>query len=368
MKAKEITDELIEAIKSGKYDFLRVNYPNGDMVGHTGVYEAAKTAVEFMDKCLKRVYDKVQELDGILIITADHGMDMRRGHGDGNPECTRTPFVTWGSGIREAIYRDKKPDDEDTPSDWLLDNYVRHDISQIDITPLIAGLLGTNFPMNSLGILPLNMFSINDKIKSKLLYGNMMELFELYKIKDDIESKAMIYKTFEPLTDYNNLMKNIVDNIDKGNYKLAINETYNFINLTLQGIDYILHYDRIYLKTIVSLGYISWMIYLIIFIKMKNEDVLNKFFFYNQEEKTITIVFIVILVVLYTYLILRLSPILHFVYTLFPCYFLWRISVNINYLKSFFFFSDDIKKILIHFVYYIFTILAFLFNKSFSLI
>ena len=219
--------------------------------------------------------------------------------------------------------------------------------------------MGTNFPMNSLGILPLNIFSVNDKIKSKLLYGNMMELFELYKIKDDIESKAMIYKTFEPLVDYNNLMNNIVDNIDKGNYKLAINETYKVINLTLQGIDYILHYDRIYLKTIVSLGYISWMIYLIIFIKMKNEDVLNNFFFYNPEEKTITIVFIVILVVLYTYLVLRLSPILHFLYTLFPVYFLWRITANINFLKSFFIFSDDTKKILINIAFYIFTVLAF---------
>ena len=93
---------------------------------------------------------------------------------------------------------------------------------------------------------------------------------------------------------------------------------------------------------------------------MKNEDVLNNFFFYNSEEKTITIIFIVILIGLYVYLILRLSPFLHFIYTLFPIYFFWRIFANINYLKSFFIFSDDIKKILINISYYIITVLAFL--------
>ena len=362
--AKNKNSELYKRLSSNKIAFL-IHLVETDGVGHSKgpKSQPIKDHLIVLDSYYQTIYNFFNEYYGdnrtTFIITADHGMDLRRGHGDGNPECTRTPFVIWGSGIREAIYRDKKPDDEDTPSDWYLDNYVRNDVSQIDITPLIAGLLGTNFPMNSLGILPLNIFSVNDKIKSKLLYGNMMELFELYKIKDDIESKAMIYKTFEPLVDYNNLMNNIVDNIDKGNYKLAINETYKVINLTLQGIDYILHYDRIYLKTIVSLGYISWMIYLIIFIKMKNEDVLNNFFFYNPEEKTITIVFIVILVVLYTYLVLRLSPILHFLYTLFPVYFLWRITANINFLKSFFIFSDDTKKILINIAFYIFTVLAF---------
>ena len=74
MKSYEITDKMIEAIKSNKYDFLRLNYPNGDMVGHTGNYEAAKCAVEHMDKCLGKIYNKVvKELDGTLMVIADHG-------------------------------------------------------------------------------------------------------------------------------------------------------------------------------------------------------------------------------------------------------------------------------------------------------
>jgi 2,3-bisphosphoglycerate-independent phosphoglycerate mutase len=73
MSAEEVTDTLLNELDKDYLDFVVLNYANGDMVGHTGVYEAAVTAVEFIDTCLKRVYDKVNELDGTLIITADHG-------------------------------------------------------------------------------------------------------------------------------------------------------------------------------------------------------------------------------------------------------------------------------------------------------
>jgi 2,3-bisphosphoglycerate-independent phosphoglycerate mutase len=73
MQCAQITDTLIQALQSGKYDFLRCNYPNGDMVGHTGNYEATIIGVESVDLQLKRVYDAVEAVGGILIITADHG-------------------------------------------------------------------------------------------------------------------------------------------------------------------------------------------------------------------------------------------------------------------------------------------------------
>lgn len=73
MKAAEVTDKLIDALKSGKYDFLRVNYPNGDMVGHTGSFNAARIAVEAVDLCLARLVKAADETDAILVITSDHG-------------------------------------------------------------------------------------------------------------------------------------------------------------------------------------------------------------------------------------------------------------------------------------------------------
>ena len=73
MSAYEVTDKLVEAIHSGKYDLLVVNYANGDMVGHTGVFDAAVKAVEAVDTSLGRVYDAVMAQHGHMLITADHG-------------------------------------------------------------------------------------------------------------------------------------------------------------------------------------------------------------------------------------------------------------------------------------------------------
>ncbi len=73
MKAGEITDLLIEAIESKNYDFLRVNYPNGDMVGHTGNYDATLIGVESVDLVLKRIMDACKKANATLVITADHG-------------------------------------------------------------------------------------------------------------------------------------------------------------------------------------------------------------------------------------------------------------------------------------------------------
>ena len=73
MKCAEITDVLIEKLRSGRFDFLRVNFPNGDMVGHTGSFEATVVAMEALDLCLARILRVVDELRGIAIVTADHG-------------------------------------------------------------------------------------------------------------------------------------------------------------------------------------------------------------------------------------------------------------------------------------------------------
>lgn len=73
MKCAEITDKVIEAIKSGKYDHIRLNFPNGDMVGHTGVFNAVVCSMEGMDLQLGRIKKAIDEAGGIMCITADHG-------------------------------------------------------------------------------------------------------------------------------------------------------------------------------------------------------------------------------------------------------------------------------------------------------
>ena len=110
MKSAEITDKLIEAIKSGEYDFLRTNYPNGDMVGHTGNYEATVIGVESVDLQLARVKEAVDAVNGILIVTADHGNAdemYEKPKKEGAPIKAKTshtlnkvPFIVYGADVK----------------------------------------------------------------------------------------------------------------------------------------------------------------------------------------------------------------------------------------------------------------------------
>lgn len=73
MKSAEVTDKVIDAIESGEYGFIRCNYPNGDMVGHTGNLDATRIGVEAVDLALARLLPIVKKHDYALIVTADHG-------------------------------------------------------------------------------------------------------------------------------------------------------------------------------------------------------------------------------------------------------------------------------------------------------
>lgn len=73
MKCADITDKVIDAINSGKYDFIRLNFPNGDMVGHTGIYEAVVCSLEALDLCIGRLRRSVEIAGGVMVVTADHG-------------------------------------------------------------------------------------------------------------------------------------------------------------------------------------------------------------------------------------------------------------------------------------------------------
>lgn len=90
MSAYEVTDKMVEAVKSGKYDALILNYANCDMVGHTGVFEAAVKAVEAVDTCVGRVVEAVKEMGGCVLLTADHGNADKMIDEDGTPFTAHT--------------------------------------------------------------------------------------------------------------------------------------------------------------------------------------------------------------------------------------------------------------------------------------
>lgn len=102
MSAYEVCDKCVERIKSGAYDVVILNFANCDMVGHTGVLEAAVKAVETVDECVGRVVDATLEMGGIAMITADHGNAEQMMQENGSPMTAHTtnpvPFILCGAG------------------------------------------------------------------------------------------------------------------------------------------------------------------------------------------------------------------------------------------------------------------------------
>ena len=100
MSAPEVTEKLVEAIDSNKYDFIVVNFANGDMVGHTGVYPAIQKAVETLDKCVEKVVEAARENGYETIIIADHGNADHALNDDGTPNTAHSlnpvPFIYIG--------------------------------------------------------------------------------------------------------------------------------------------------------------------------------------------------------------------------------------------------------------------------------
>jgi 2,3-bisphosphoglycerate-independent phosphoglycerate mutase len=110
MSAIPLTDEVLKRLDTGKYDLLILNYANPDMVGHTGVVEAAIKAVETIDACLKRVVEKILALGGACLITADHGNCEREINDDGTPNTAHTTnlvqFIYAGPNHEKAELQD----------------------------------------------------------------------------------------------------------------------------------------------------------------------------------------------------------------------------------------------------------------------
>ena len=116
MSANEVAAACVERIESGNYDVIILNFANCDMVGHTGVYEAARLAVETVDRCVGQVVEATSKMGGITLITADHGNSEQMFQDDGvSPMTAHTtnpvPFCIVGASVqlRDGILADIAP-------------------------------------------------------------------------------------------------------------------------------------------------------------------------------------------------------------------------------------------------------------------
>ena len=139
MSAYEVTDKLVEAILSARFDFIVVNYANTDMVGHTGDFAAAKKAVEVVDACIGRIAAAVEKMGGALLITADHGnAEMMMDHATGQPHTAHTV-----NRVPVMVVGGAEPG-RNAP-------FTLHDGRLSDVAPTLLELLGLPQPVEMTG-------------------------------------------------------------------------------------------------------------------------------------------------------------------------------------------------------------------------
>ena len=102
MSAPEVTEKLVEAINKGKNELIILNFANGDMIGHTGVYEAIRKAVTAVDTCVEKVVEAAKAQGYVILITADHGNADYAVNDDGTPNTAHSlndvPFIVVNAG------------------------------------------------------------------------------------------------------------------------------------------------------------------------------------------------------------------------------------------------------------------------------
>jgi len=142
MSAGEVTEKLLAAIASAKYDFILVNYANSDMVGHTGDFLAAVKALEYMDVCLDKLINTVLKVGGELIITADHGNveEMINVHtGEIDTQHSKNPVPCW------YVSKESFSDDEKENKKLTVDGML------VDLAPTVLDLMGMPKPKEMVG-------------------------------------------------------------------------------------------------------------------------------------------------------------------------------------------------------------------------
>lgn len=206
------------------------------------------------------------------VFTSDHGMTNWGSHGAGHPSETLTPLVAWGAGLNAAQrVTDPQEYTDGYLQDWQLESFLRVDVNQADIAPLMSSLIGVPIPLNSVGVLPLLYLNNSDQFKAESMYANAIQVLEQFKVKMAQKQKTTLPSLFTPyqlLTESRQAeftqQARVLIQLEK--YEEAISLCRSLISSALEGLVYYHTYDRFFLGCSVVLGFVGWTSYVVLLI------------------------------------------------------------------------------------------------------
>ncbi|KNC99152.1 hypothetical protein, variant [Spizellomyces punctatus DAOM BR117] len=287
--------------------------------------------IQLVDEGLQKVVRKFESLfdnDGrtAYIFTSDHGMSNRGNHGDGHPDNTQTPLIAWGSGVATPN-RTHPVGHDDLSKPWQLSDIKRVDVEQADIAPLMSTLIGLPFPMNSVGVLPLQYLSASVHAQALSAFANAKQILSQYLVKADAKKRTEpFFKEFHPLLGYEELITTIETEIRQLRHSDAIRLSSQLIRLSLQGLRYFQTYDWLFLRSIISFGYLGWIAYSTIFILRRGIVHVVKaqpmpLYGSSDFPRRVNILAVVIALAFAALLHRRQAPAFYYAYTAFPIFF-----------------------------------------------
>jgi phosphatidylinositol glycan class N len=285
-----------------------------------------KVVDEGVAKITKLIEDFYGDGQTAFVFTADHGMSDWGSHGDGHPDNTRTPLIAWGSGVKKPlISRSGKASghEDGFSSDWGLGHITRHDVAQADVAALMAYLVGLEFPVNSVGELPLPYVAAGLPEQAEAALVNAQGIVEMYRVKEEQKrAHELRYQPFPAFGDNEHSIEHRVgvirSSIEEEEFEKAILQSQELLKLGLEGLRYLQTYDWLFLRAIVTLGYLGWIAFAI-------TTVIDLHVLHGKNEvarnPAVTAGFISALVALYSVLLLRRCPLTYYAYASFPIVF-----------------------------------------------
>jgi len=286
--------------------------------------------IKIVDQGVKEMTRIVDEFYGdgktAFVFTADHGMSDWGSHGDGHPDNTRTPLVAWGAGVAKPIISatgNATGHEDGFSSDWGLNRVKRNDVDQADVAALMAYLAGLDYPVNSVGELPLAYVAGDPKERAEAALANAKGVLEMYRVKEE-QKKAneLRYKAYTLLGDEQHSVEHRVTEIkkaiDQGQYQQAIKMSQDLLHVGLDGLRYLQTYDWLFLRALVSAGYLGWIAFAL-------TTVIDMHVLHGKTHTSRTFAtsasFGAVFVALFSFLLVRKAPMTYYLYAIFPTLF-----------------------------------------------
>ncbi|KAG7389278.1 hypothetical protein PHYPSEUDO_010836 [Phytophthora pseudosyringae] len=313
--------------------------------------------IALVDELVEKTHRLVEDFydyDGrtAYVFTADHGMGLKGAHGDGDPANTRTPLVVWGAGVQGPTQVDTAGFEIDLPTqsraqvraqlqaqeeqeqaavgEWgALDKLLRKDVMQADVAPLISALLGLPYPRNSVGVLPFSYLA-KGAYRANAVRSNAQQLY-LHALRKEQEKRSRTLLRFVPYGPFRDRVPELSEQLAEA-YETSIlsdedSEAYErvevlsqeLIEICLATLEYFQRYDWFFLLSVVVLGYVGWMVVLVVAYLHPRDFSLK--WLLGAGGKQMDIKLVAVVFAAFVYLALEGSPATYYLYLLFPLVF-----------------------------------------------